>query len=179
VTTLTDEEEPMSEPGPVRTEHHLPNGPVRTDHHLAKALHPSPRVIREAMGEVDGFNAKFAVLITRLVGTMWCAYLFAVIALIGLGPALAKGGEGPVAWVAQTFLQLVLLSVIMVGQNVQSLASDARSASTYRDAETILDRLDVHTQGGLKEILDRLDTLAAGSATPAVATPTDPVRKES
>ena len=64
-------------------EHH--HGPVKTQNHLAKALHPSPSVIKEAMGEVEGFNAKFAVLITRLVGTMWCAYLFAVIALLGLG----------------------------------------------------------------------------------------------
>jgi hypothetical protein len=134
--------------------------PVKTQNHLAKALHPSPHVIREAMGEVDGVNAKFAVLITRLVGTMWCAYLFAVIALLGLGPALKPGGEGIIAWIAQTFLQLVLLSVIMVGQNVQSLAADARSANTFKDAETILDRLDLHTQGGLKAILDRIDEIS-------------------
>ena len=144
---------------PVATEQHLA-GPVKVGHHLGKALHPSPRVIREAMGEVDGFNAKFAVLITRLVGTMWCAYLFGVIALLGLGPALKPGGEGIVAWIAQTFLQLVLLSVIMVGQNVQSLASDARAANTFKDAEVILDRLDLHTEGGLKAILDRIDEIA-------------------
>jgi hypothetical protein len=143
--------------------------PVKTEHHLAKALHPSPRVLREAMGEAEGFNAKFAVLITRLVGTMWCAYLFAAIALLGLGPALKPGGEGIVAWIAQTFLQLVLLSVIMVGQNVQSIAADARSASTFKDAEAILDRLDVRTQGGLQVILERLDAIA-----PAVAAPSDP-----
>jgi hypothetical protein len=140
-------------------------GPVQTQHHLAKALHPTPAVLKEAIGEVDGFNAKFAVLITRLVGTMWCAYLFAGIALLGLGPALKPGGEGIIAWIAQTFLQLVLLSVIMVGQNVQSLASDARSANTFNDAQTILDRLDLHTAGGLKTILDRLDQIApAGTA---------------
>lgn len=145
--------------------------PVKTQHHLAKALHPSPRVLKEAMGEAEGFNAKLAVLITRLVGTMWCAYLFTVIALIGLPPALKPGGEGVVSWIAQTFLQLVLLSVIMVGQNVQSLAADARAENTFKDAEAILDRLDVHTQGGLKAILDRLDELvpAAGSASPQSA----------
>lgn len=143
--------------------------PVKTQHHLAKALHPSPHVIKQAMGEVDGFNAKFAVLITRLVGTMWCAYLFGVIALIGLGPALKPGGEGIIAWIAQTFLQLVLLSVIMVGQNVQSLAADARAANTFKDAETILDRLDLNTQGGLKAILDRLDEIA-----PVAGTHNDP-----
>jgi hypothetical protein len=149
--------------------------PVKTSHHLAKALHPSPTEIKHAMGEVDGFNAKFAVLITRLVGTMWCAYLFGIIALLGLAPALKPGGEGIVAWIAQTFLQLVLLSVIMVGQNVQSLASDARSANTYRDAEAILDRLDIHTEGGLKAILDRLDEIAPVLPAPTkTARPGDP-----
>ena len=143
--------------------------------HLARAVHPTPRMIKEAMGEVDGFNAKFAVLITRLVGTMWCAYLFALIALIGLGPALKPGGEGIIAWIAQTFLQLVLLSVIMVGQNVQSISSDARAERTFKDAESILDRLDLHTEGGLKAILDRLDEIApaaAGSAASTAARPT-------
>ena len=135
-------------------------GPVKTVHHLADALHPTPRVLREAMGEVDGVNAKFAVLITKLVGTMWCAYLFAIIALLGPKPALAPGGEGIVAWIAQTFLQLVLLSVIMVGQNVQSIAEDARSAHTFEDTEQILNLLDLHTQGGLRTILDRLDQIA-------------------
>jgi hypothetical protein len=153
----------MTDSSPIGFEHrmeHRLHGPVRNGHHLAKALHPTPSVLKEATAEVDGFNAKFAVLITRLVGTMWCAYLFGVIALLGLGPALKPGGEGIIAWIAQTFLQLVLLSVIMVGQNVQSLASDARSANTYKDAEAILDRLDIHTQGGLKAILDRLDEIA-------------------
>jgi hypothetical protein len=157
----------MTEPDTAKIEHH---GPVRTEHHLAKALHPTPRVLKQAMGEAEGFNAKFAVLITRLVGTMWCAYLFAVIALLGLGPALKPGGEGIIAWIAQTFLQLVLLSVIMVGQTVQSLAADARATNTFKDAETILDRLDLHTQGGLKAILDRLDEIAP----PATTTPNQP-----
>jgi cobalamin biosynthesis protein CobD/CbiB len=94
-----------------------------------------------------------------MVGTMWCAYVFAIIALIGLPAALQKGGEGPIAWIAQTFLQLVLLSVIMVGQSVQSLASDARAENTFNDTQVILDRLDVRTAGGIKLILDRIDAL--------------------
>ncbi|MGH9304136.1 MAG: hypothetical protein ACRDZ5_06955 [Acidimicrobiales bacterium] len=57
----------------------------------------------------------------------------------------------------QTFLQLVLLSVIMVGQNVQSAASDARAQRTYDDTVMILDRLDVRTVGGIKDLADRLD----------------------
>src|SRR5580658_5457333 len=153
--------------------------PVKTHAHLGVALHPTPRVLKEAMGEVDGFNAKFAVLVTRLVGTMWCAYLFTVIALLGLSPALKPGGEGLVAWIAQTFIQLVLLSIIMVGQNVQSLAADARSANTFKDAETILDRLDVHARGGLKDVLDRIDAIAAGVPTMAAPGAVEPNRDRS
>jgi hypothetical protein len=148
--------------------------PVKAQHHLAKALHPSPHVLKEAMDGVEGFNAKFAVLVTRLVGTMWCAYLFTVIALIGLSPALKPGGEGLIAWIAQTFIQLVLLSIIMVGQNVQSLAADARSANTFKDAETILDRLDLHTQGGLREILDRINEIAPPTGGAGVASVEEP-----
>jgi hypothetical protein len=49
---------------------------------------------------------------------MWAAYIFAAIALISL-PAAIRSGDSLVivAWVAQTFLQLVLLSIIMVGQS--------------------------------------------------------------
>lgn len=108
------------------------------------------------MSEVDGVNAKIAVLITRIVGSMWCAYAFAIIALLGLSPALKPGGEGLIAWIAQTFLQLVLLSVIMVGQAVQSAASDARSEQTYEDTVKILDALNVKTEGGIKDLRDEL-----------------------
>ena len=139
--------------------------PTRTLDHLARALHPSPRTIKAAMDEVNGVNAKIAVFVTRLVGTMWCAYFFTIISLLGLPTALHPGGEGIVAWVAQTFLQLVLLSVIMVGQNVQSLAADARAESTLKDTEVILDRLDVHTAGGLKPVLDRVNNLSERLAT--------------
>ena len=82
-------------------------------------------------------NCWLAVKITDGVGTMWCAYLFAVIALIGLPPALKPGGEGIIAWIAQTFLQLVLLSIIIVGQNIAAASSDKRSENTYTDAEAI------------------------------------------
>jgi len=87
----------------------------------------------------DRFNTWFALHITRGVGTMWCAYLFAVIAIISLPSALRTGQLIViVAWVAQTFIQLVLLSIIMVGQNVQSAASDKRAEQTFLDAEAVL-----------------------------------------
>jgi len=43
-----------------------------------------------------------------------------------------------VSWISQTFLQLVLLSVIIVGQNVLAAAADKRSEATYNDADAIL-----------------------------------------
>jgi hypothetical protein len=132
-------------------------GPVRTRRHIGQAI--SLRGLSEDISRANGINAKIAVFLTNIVGSMWCAYAFAVIALIGLRPALRPGGEGIIAWVAQTFLQLVLLSVIMVGQNVQSVASDVRSQHTYDDTRLILDRLDIHTEGGLKDLADRIDAL--------------------
>ena len=85
-----------------------------------------------------GFNGRLALIITKAVSTMWCAYLFAAIALISLPAALAGGTAAIVSWVAQTFLQLVLLSVIMVGQKVAAQASDKQALQTYRDAEALL-----------------------------------------
>ena len=53
-----------------------------------------------------------------------------------------------VSWVAQTFLQLVLLSVIMVGQNVQAAAADKRAEATFHDASATLHEV-AHIQGHL------------------------------
>jgi hypothetical protein len=131
--------------------------PVTTHHHIGQAIRIHG--LRAEVQRADGVNAKIAVFLTNIVGSMWCAYVFAIIALIGLPPALKPGGEGIIAWIAQTFLQLVLLSVIMVGQNLQSVASDVRSQHTYDDTLLILDRLDIHTEGGLKDLADRIDNL--------------------
>ena len=134
-----------------------PVRPVKAHHFIGQAI--SIRGIRGDVQRANGVNAKIAVFLTNIVGSMWSAYVFAGIALLGLRPALRPGGEGIVAWIAQTFLQLVLLSVIMVGQNVQSQASDVRSRNTYEDTVVILDRLNTHSQGGLKDLMDRIDAL--------------------
>ena len=107
------------------------------------------------------FNAWLAVKITDVVGTMWCAYVFAAIALIGLPAALHPGGEGIIAWVAQTFLQLVLLSIIIVGQNIAAVAADKRSVKTYDDAEAILSealKIQKHLQSQDEELIAALRT---------------------
>lgn len=86
----------------------------------------------------QGFNSWLAVTITNTVGTMWCAYAFALLALISLPSAISAGTSALIAWIAQTFLQLVLLSIIMVGQKVASEKSDRQLEQTYKDAEELL-----------------------------------------
>ena len=89
-----------------------------------------------------GFNGKIAILITRGVSTMWCAYIFAALALISLPSAISGGTATLISWIAQTFLQLVLLSVIMVGQKVSAQASDKQALQTYKDTEALLEMQD-------------------------------------
>ncbi len=77
-------------------------------------------------------NEKLAQRITQLVGTMHAAWLFAILASISLPAALAsKNALVIVAWIAQTFLQLVLLPIIMVGQNVTAAATEAVIRETH------------------------------------------------
>ena len=103
--------------------------PVLSRERLAHAAQFDPRQIRRTVKDIEGFNAKLALIIKRTVGTMACAYVFTLIALISLPAVLIEAGvltnsDVPkfftkpglilvVSWVAQTFLQLVLLSVIM------------------------------------------------------------------
>jgi len=128
-------------------------------------------------------NKRVAVSVTRMVGSMGCAWTFCLLALASLPAVLTQafhlhvfpswlvsvGLIALVAWVAQTFLQLVLLSVIMVGQNVQQQASDARAAKTFEDTERILSLLDLDTQGGLAVILSEVRDAKNAAETSAEA----------
>jgi hypothetical protein len=104
------------------------------------------------MNAIANFNRKLGVRLTAMVSTMWCAYIFAAIALISLPSALKSGDTVIiVAWIAQTFLQLVLLSIIMVGQDVQSrslgefeLAKEARTVANEELKELKEISLEVH-----------------------------------
>ena len=108
---------------------------VEYHQHVKRAI--SLKGLREDVKKVEGFNAKLAVTLTSGIGTMACAYLFALLALVGLPAALKPHGMGFVPWFAQTFLQLVLLSVIMVGQNVQAACSDARAESDHETLDAV------------------------------------------
>jgi hypothetical protein len=115
-----------------------------------------------------GLNGRVAILVTGVVGTMWCAYAFAILALVALPSALKSGDPLQlVQWISQTFIQLVLLSVIIVGQNISSRASDKRAEMTYNDAEATFheaEQIQAHLKvqdDAISTLLDKLQTLEA------------------
>ena len=106
--------------------------------------------VRAAMyraGAIGRFNDRLAVLVTKSVGTMWAAYIFALISMISLPQALAAFLKGDrvtgVSWLSQSFLQLILLPIIMVGQNVISASQDARAEADH-ETLTALHTINVH-----------------------------------
>ena len=110
-------------------------------------------------------NGRIAVRLTALVGTMTAAYLFAGIAFLALPSVLGYTWFPArtlliVAWISQTFIQLVMLAVLQIGQNLQAKGADARAQQTYLDAEAILHEcleLQKHLQSQ-DEVLERLIT---------------------
>src|ERR1700735_2022578 len=112
-------------------------------------------------------NAKFGLRITLVVGTMWCAYIFTVLALFALPDAIKQGTYFIIVWLSSSFLQLVLLPIIIVGQNIQAAASDKRAEETYKDAEAVLkegEEIQKHLlaqDAAISNILERLEALMA------------------
>ncbi len=104
---------------------HVPR--LVTSRHVRERMHRNRPVAR--------FNNWLAVRITRSVGTMWAAYLFALIGLVSFPQAVAAFLKGDtvtgIAWLSQSFLQLVLLPIIIVGQNVISASQDARAEADH------------------------------------------------
>jgi hypothetical protein len=155
-------EDPMTEsvqakPGKVGFVH-VPHPRIRQRQHEKPPQTADERV---------GINGRIGVLITTVVGTMWAAYLFTLLALVSLPAAIQSHDRIIiVAWVAQTFLQLVLLPVIIVGQNVQARAADKRAQQTYSDAEAILHecmQLQAHLQAQdaiLDDVVRRMERIA-------------------
>ena len=135
---------------------------------------PHPRIAeRKKSGpprtrdEHVGFNGKFALGLTTAVGTMWCAYAFALLALVVLPDAIKGGTLTLIQWVSQTFIQLVMLSVIMVGQNILGKASDKRAEMTYQDADATLHeagQIQAHLKAqddAMNAMLDKIGRLEA------------------
>ncbi len=118
----------MSSPQDSKSQLHVPR--LVLSHQVHEQVHGS--------GAIGRFNTYLAVKITKTVGTMWIAYLFVAIALISL-PAAVRTGDVIiiVAWIAQTFFQLVLLPIIIVGQNVIQAANDARAEADHETLSAV------------------------------------------
>lgn len=130
----------------------------------SRSVHPQVH----GAGAIGEFNTWLAVKITKSVGTMWTAYVFAAIALISLPAAIATGNTIViVAWIAQTFFQLVLLPIIIVGQNVISASQDARAEADHLTLTTLhainVQQLQMLQQQG--QILDLLNQKDLSPAT--------------
>jgi hypothetical protein len=135
-------------------------------HHFVKADTAAQRI-----------NAAVGLKITVLVGTMWAAYVFALIAFYSL-PSTIKAHSGTVLvlWISSEFLQLVLLPIIIVGQNIQSRAADARATKTFEDVEDARQKiehaislLDVNTEGGLHDAVAIITAAINAKAAPGGA----------
>ncbi|HXW34464.1 MAG TPA: hypothetical protein VEJ87_07785 [Acidimicrobiales bacterium] len=114
-----------------RVEERLKKGPPKVAQAAAK-VHGS--------GTIGQINAKVGLKITLIVGTMWCAYIFTIVALLSAPSAFTSHNLTIIiAWISSNFLQLVLLPVIIVGQNIQAKAADDRSQATFEDAVAILE----------------------------------------
>lgn len=139
----------------------------------ARALHhqvPDRSAVQSAVHGDRGLqrvNKWLAVQITEGVGTMWCAYAFTALALVSL-PAAIRSHDPViiVQWISQTFLQLVLLSIIIVGQQVLAEASDQRAESDHETLE-LLRQINVTQLEILAELRDRDAASAPTRQTPA------------
>jgi uncharacterized membrane protein YhaH (DUF805 family) len=110
-------------------------------------IHPST-LVKKPVSRINRFNTSLALKITNSVGSMWSAYIFTLLALVSLPATLSLvvpslKPDFPnwlisvslislVAWIAQTFLQLVLLPIIMVGQNVIQGQQDAKADADHK-----------------------------------------------
>ena len=137
-----------------------------------------PHTSRRLAGEIQpvkvddqrvGLNGRVGLGITIAVGNMICAYVFAAIALVSLPSAIGSHNLTIiVAWVSSNFLQLVLLPIIIVGQNIQARAADKRGEQTYRDAEAVLHeamQIQAHLSAQdrvLSDLIGRVGSVADG-----------------
>jgi hypothetical protein len=140
----------------------------RTETKIGEALRGPVKVAEQFPhgGPATRFNAWFAVRVTKGVGTMWCAYAFAALTCVSLPSAIRTHSPVVVvSWISQTFLQLVLLSVVIVGQNVLAAAADKRSEATYEDSDAVLHesvKLQEHLQAqdhALNALVEKLSSI--------------------
>lgn len=88
---------------------------------------------------MKNFNEWLALKITKGVATMWCAYLFAVFAVLGF-PYGATSVSLYVQWFSQTFIQLTMLSIIMVGQDLLQKSHTKHAKDLHVKLDSLLDK---------------------------------------
>lgn len=101
--------------------------------------------VRTQMRAEGGLNTRTAVWLTKRVGSMWTAYLFTLLAFVGLLGVLSLLSPivyTLVAWTSQTLIQLTLLPIIMVGQAVLGKHQEMISEKSFHDIEQIMNHLD-------------------------------------
>ena len=102
------------------------------------------------MKKLNNLFEKLGVIITSAIGSMYCAILFAILAFFGF--PLHGTPFQYVQWLSTTFLQLVLLSVIMVGQRVQGNASERRMTKMLNHVTKDNDRILKEVSEILKDV---------------------------
>jgi len=135
--------------------HRAENGPVK----VGGANPGANPVVR--------FNTRAAVIVTRGVGTMWCAYAFCALAFYGLPAGLHGGAAGFVQWASSQFIQLVLLPIIIVGAAVLAEATDKMNKRQFDDVELLLhgqSEQAAHLAAQDDKILAILEQLTANTA---------------
>lgn len=107
-------------------------------------------LLMEAEQATSGFNTRLAVALTKYTGTMWTAYLFAGIGIGSLVGFFTNNVFLGLLFgsISSYFLQLVLLPIIMTGQNVLGRKAELQAdeafkttMSTYHDIEQIMQHL--------------------------------------
>ncbi len=142
-------------------------------HPRSQELHEGRAVKTADLRRVDHenfivrLNARIGLKVTLIVGTMWAAYLFTLLAFFALPSAIHQGTYYIIVWLSSSFLQLVLLPIIIVGQNIQAAAADKRAEDTYKDAEAVLSevaKIQHHLEAqdeAIGDILTRLEAMVA------------------
>lgn len=143
------------------TKHGLPVHLRTIDHHPADSAYQrlNKRIALWMFKNVGSMTAFWITLFLCLCAVPAVLFQMHVISIVvvftGYGFYLL------LTWGISTTFQAIMLPGLMVGQNLQSEAADARSAKQFEDTEVIVDKLNLETEGGIKVLNDKLDKVIA------------------
>jgi uncharacterized protein YlxW (UPF0749 family) len=78
---------------------------------------------------IKEINEIIAARATNLIATMWCVYVFTIFALL---PVFFSKLGPVIGYISSSFLQLIFLPLIMVGQTVLNRASEQRAEQDHQ-----------------------------------------------